>query len=96
MKPKKHKTTHEETLAALARIEGQARGLQQMVKDGRYCIDIVTQLHAAQRALCSVSERILAKHIQHCVVDAFSSKSNKEKKQKINELMTVIKRLHRL
>lgn len=96
MKRKKHKTTHEGTLAALYRIEGQVRGLQRMVKEGKYCIDIVTQLHAAQGALFSVSEKILSRHIQNCVVDAFSGKSEKKKRQKIEELMTVIKRLHKL
>lgn len=93
---KKHKTTHEETLAALSRIEGQVRGIQRMIKEGRYCIDIVTQLHAAQRAIFSVSERILAKHIQNCVVDSFSGSSEGERKKKIEELMMVIRRLHRL
>ena len=96
MKAKGHKTTHAESLAALARIEGQVRGIKKMVEEGKYCIDIITQIHAAQSALLRVSENILAKHIRNCVVDAMKGSSEQERGKKIDELMAVIKRLHKL
>lgn len=91
----KHKTRHKENVVSLRRIEGQIRGIQKMIEEGKYCIDIVTQIHAAVHALYRVSEKILKKHIEHCVVDAFRSRSDKEKLQKTNEIMDVIKRLHK-
>ena len=47
----RHKTTHEENLSRLARIEGQVRGVQRMIEEGEYCIDIITQIQAVQSAL---------------------------------------------
>ena len=91
-----HKTTHKEHLAALRRIEGQVKGIQRMVEDEKYCIDIVIQIHAAINALYRVAEKIFARHIEHCVVDAFKGKSEREKIQKIDEVMEIIKRLHKL
>jgi len=92
----KHKTAHRENLTALRRIEGQVKGIQKMVDDQKYCIDIVIQIHAAIHALYSVAEKIFAKHIEHCVVNAFMGKSDKEKTKKINEIMVVIKKMHKL
>ncbi|MFH1621902.1 MAG: metal-sensitive transcriptional regulator [Candidatus Omnitrophota bacterium] len=88
--------SHEKNLIALKRIEGQIRGIQKMIGEGKYCIDIVTQIHAAVNALHSVSEKILTKHIEHCVVDTFRDKSEKDRIRKINELMGVIKKLHKM
>lgn len=92
----RHKTIHKENLTALRRIEGQVKGIQKMVKEEKYCIDIVNQIHAAVNALYRVSEKILAKHIEGCIVDTFKGKSKREKSQKINELMAVIRKLHKL
>jgi CsoR family transcriptional regulator, copper-sensing transcriptional repressor len=89
-------TTHNENLAALRRIEGQIRGIQKMVEEAKYCIDIVDQIHAVINALYRVSEKIFLKHIEHCAVGAFKGKSEKEKIEKINEIMTTIKKLHNL
>jgi DNA-binding FrmR family transcriptional regulator len=91
----KHKTTHSEHSISLRRIEGQVRGIQKMVEEGKYCIDIVNQIHAVVNALYRVSEKILQKHIEHCIVDAFRSQSEREKNQKIEELMNIIRRLHK-
>jgi DNA-binding FrmR family transcriptional regulator len=91
----RHKTTHIENLIALRRIEGQIKGIQRMIKEGRYCIDIVTQLHAVIHALYGVTEKIFVKHIERCVVDAFKGKSEREKHQKISEIMQIIKNVHR-
>ena len=57
-------------LMRLRRIEGQVRGLQRMVEDDKYCIDILTQVAAATRALQSVALGLLEEHLSHCVVDA--------------------------
>jgi len=57
-------------LKRLRRIEGQIRGLQRMVEDDKYCIDILTQVSAATRALQTVALGLLEEHLSHCVVDA--------------------------
>ena len=60
----------ENYLRRLRRIEGQIRGLQKMVEDDKYCIDILTQVAAATKALQSVALGLLEEHLSHCVVDA--------------------------
>ncbi|MFC1708564.1 metal-sensitive transcriptional regulator [Candidatus Omnitrophota bacterium] len=92
----KKNPSHEKNLVALKRIEGQIRGIQGMIKNGTYCVDITTQIQAAVSALNRVSEKILARHIEHCVVDTFRGRSEKNRTQKINEIMDVIKKLHKL
>ncbi|MFC1646480.1 metal-sensitive transcriptional regulator [Candidatus Omnitrophota bacterium] len=92
----KKNPSHEKNLVALKRIEGQIRGIQKMIEEGKYCIDITIQIHAAVNALNRVSEKVLARHIEHCVVDTFRDKSKKDRTQKINELMAVIKKLHKI
>ena len=91
-----HKTTHIENLIALKRIEGQVKGIQNMIDDKKYCIDIATQVYASIGGLRRVAEKILSKHMEHCVVEALGGKSEKEKRQKIDELLGVIKRLNKL
>ncbi len=91
-----HKTVHKENLNALRRAAGQINGVQRMVVDKKYCIDIIIQIHAAIHALHRVSDKIFIKHIEHCVKDAFLSKSKKEKIKKIEEMTKVIKNLHKL
>jgi DNA-binding FrmR family transcriptional regulator len=56
-------------LARLRRVEGQVRGLQRMVEDDKYCIDILTQISAANSALKQVALGLLDDHIRHCVVE---------------------------
>jgi len=60
----------EDYLKRLRRIEGQVRGLQKMVEDDKYCIDILTQVSAATRALQSVALGLLEDHLAHCVTEA--------------------------
>ena len=91
-----HKTTHTENLIALRRIEGQIKGIQKMVEEKRYCIDIVNQVQASINALRRIAEKILSKHMEHCVVDAIRGKSEQQKKEKIDEIIEVIKRLQKL
>jgi CsoR family transcriptional regulator, copper-sensing transcriptional repressor len=57
-------------LAALRRVEGQVRGIARMVEDDKYCIDILTQVSAATRALQSVALNLLEEHLSHCVAGA--------------------------
>jgi len=74
----------------LRRIEGQVRGLQRMVDDEQYCIDVVTQVASVTKALQSVAVRLLDEHIRHCVSDAASGK---EREQKIAEATAAVERL---
>ena len=89
-------TTHTESLIALRRIEGQVKGIQRMIEDKKYCMDIANQIHACVGALHRVAEKVLAKHMEHCVVNALRGKSENERRQKIDEIMTVIRRLHKI
>ncbi len=57
-------------LARLKRIEGQVRGIAQMVEDDRYCVDVLTQIAAVQSALRAVGKELLRHHLKHCVADA--------------------------
>lgn len=91
-----HKTSHKDNLNALKRINGQVTGVQRMIEDEKYCIDIVIQIHAAIHALHRVSDKIFIKHIEHCVKDTFLNKSEKKRAEKIDELIKVIKSLHKL
>jgi len=90
----KHKTTHEENLDRLARIEGQVRGIRRLVEDGAYCVDIMTQIQAIQSALGAVSRRILHKHLDSCVAEAMKSPSTKDAKEKVDEVINLLRRKH--
>lgn len=62
----------EQVLARLRRVEGQIRGLQRMVSEDQYCIDVLTQVSAATRALQQVAVQLLDEHLRHCVAGAVS------------------------
>ena len=83
--------TKDELLKRLRRIEGQIRGIQRMVDDDRYCIDILTQISAIQAALDKVALGLLADHARHCVMDA----EDDERSDKTEELMAAVGRLMR-
>ncbi|AXI08770.1 transcriptional regulator [Oceanobacillus zhaokaii] len=72
----------------LKRIEGQVRGVQKMVDEDRYCVDILVQISAIQAALKNVGFSITERHIKHCVSDAIQSGEGNET---IDELMSVMK-----
>ena len=84
----------EQYLARLRRIEGQARGLQKMVQEEKYCIDILTQVSAMTSALQSVALGLLDEHLNHCVVRA-AAEGGDEADQKIKEASQAIARLVR-
>jgi DNA-binding FrmR family transcriptional regulator len=79
-------------LARLRRVEGQIRGLQRMVEQDTYCIDILTQVSAATRALQAVALTLLEDHIGHCVSDAIAS-GGPDADAKIAEATAAITRL---
>ena len=79
----------------LHRIEGQVRGIERMVEDDRYCIDILTQIAAATTALESVAFRILDGHVAHCVSDALSSGDPDVAAEKSRELLEAVHRFSR-
>ena len=68
----------------LRRIEGQVRGIQKMIEDDRYCIDVLTQVNATRAALESVALQLLADHTEHCVVEAIQSGSGSKKVRELN------------
>jgi DNA-binding FrmR family transcriptional regulator len=78
----------------LRRIEGQVRGLQRMVEDDKYCIDILTQVSAATRALQSVALGLLDEHLAHCVADAVAEGGDAAR-EKVKEASDAIGRLVR-
>ena len=91
---KKH-PNHADNLVALRRIEGQVRGVQRMVEDRKYCIDILTQIHAIKGALSRIEEKILKKHFRNCVTEAVKGASEKEKQQKMDEMLKLIHQARR-
>jgi DNA-binding FrmR family transcriptional regulator len=84
----------DDLLRRLRRVEGQVRGLQQMVEDDRYCIDVLTQVSAATRALQSVAVGLLDGHLRHCVADAVAAGGG-EADEKLTEASAAVARLLR-
>jgi DNA-binding FrmR family transcriptional regulator len=78
----------------LRRIEGQVRGLQRMIEEDRYCIDVLEQVSAATRALQSVALQLLDDHLAHCVADAVTAGGD-ESVAKLGEASAAIARLVR-
>jgi DNA-binding FrmR family transcriptional regulator len=79
----------------LRRIEGQVRGIDRMVQDERYCIDILTQIAAVTTALESVSVKLLEDHVRHCVADALAAGNSKVAEQKSEDLLAAVQRFSR-
>ena len=79
----------------LRRIEGQVRGIEKMVEDDRYCIDIITQISAVTTALESLALRILDDHVEHCVADALASGDQAAAQEKSRELLAAVQRFAR-
>ncbi|MGI8558287.1 MAG: metal-sensitive transcriptional regulator [Solirubrobacteraceae bacterium] len=86
-----YSATKDELGSRLARIEGQVRGIQRMVDEERYCIDILTQIAAIQAALDKVALGLLDDHAQHCVIGA----ADGDQAGKTQELMAAVARLMR-
>lgn len=84
--------TKDQLLARLRRIEGQVRGIQGMVQDDRYCIDVLTQISAVQAALDKVALGLLDGHAHHCVVGGAAEGTREER---TDEMMAAVGRLLR-
>ena len=89
--PRGYSATKEQLLARLSRIEGQVRGVQRMVEDDRYCVDVLTQISAVQAALDKVALGLLDDHARHCVTGAEAD----DKEERTAELMGAVGRLMR-
>jgi DNA-binding FrmR family transcriptional regulator len=79
----------------LHRIEGQVRGLERMVDEDRYCIDILTQISAVNTALESLAFKILDEHVRHCVAGALTSGDKVDAETKTEELLAAVQRFAR-
>ena len=79
----------------LHRIEGQVRGIEKMVEDDRYCIDILTQVAAVNTALESLAFKVLDDHVRHCVAGALTSGDADDAMEKTEELLAAVQRFAR-
>jgi DNA-binding FrmR family transcriptional regulator len=83
----------DELAKRLRRVEGQVRGIQRMVDEDTYCIDVLTQVSAATKALQSVAMSLLDQHLRHCVADAVQADDHVETDRIITEASRAIERL---
>jgi DNA-binding FrmR family transcriptional regulator len=89
--PRGYTATKEQLLTRLRRVEGQVRGIEGMVEDDRYCIDVLTQISAVQAALDKVALGLLDDHARHCVVGGPEARQD----ERTQELMAAVGRLMR-
>lgn len=88
-------TTHTEQLEYLRKIEGQIRGIQRMIEEGRYCIDILTQLHSVVGAILKVEDNVLKKHLEGCVANALKGKSELDRQKKLDEVIELLSKFRK-
>ena len=86
------KTHDKKLLDRLSRIEGQVRGISKMVSEGRYCIDVLTQLQAVRAALSRVENTMLQEHLAHCIEHAISGGDRADQRAKAAELIQLLDR----
>jgi CsoR family transcriptional regulator, copper-sensing transcriptional repressor len=91
----KQLTTHEEQLQYLRKIEGQVGGIQRMIEEKRYCVDILTQIRSIIGALYRVESDIFKRHLDGCVMQALKGKSETEKQKKIDEIIGLIQKFRK-
>ena len=84
--------TKAKALGRLRRIEGQVQGIQRMVEEDKYCVDILLQLAAVHGAVEQVQKLLLGRHIESCVSDAIRSGAKGDRQKKIDELLEVFTR----
>ena len=84
--------TRGKALGRLRRIEGQVQGIQRMVEEDKYCVDILLQLTAVQGAVEQVQRLLLGRHIESCVADAVRSGSPRDRQKKVDDLLEVFSR----
>lgn len=81
--------TKHKTEARLKRVAGQVAGIQRMVEQDRYCVDVLMQISAARAALAKVSKMLLESHIHTCVTAAFDSDDEADRRAKVEELIRI-------
>ncbi len=84
-----YKASKEQLLKRLARVEGQVRGVTRMIEEDRYCIDVLTQIQAAEAALNGIALGLLDDHVRHCMQEG----TTKQRAEKADELMSAVGRL---
>ena len=87
--------THGKLVHRLRRIEGQVRGIQKMVEEGRYCVEIMTQIDAVVAALARVQDGVLESHLEHCVAGALEGADLGARREKVGEVVTLLKKYRR-
>ena len=85
-----HHTPSKAVITRLRRIEGQVRGVAGMVDEGRYCIDILTQVQAIKAALKKVEDELLKNHAAHCVEEAIRDGDARAQREKFTELVELM------
>jgi DNA-binding FrmR family transcriptional regulator len=90
-----HADNKDAMVRRLHRIEGQVRGIERMVAEERYCIDILTQIGAVSTALESLAQKLLEDHANHCVAGALAAGNRDEAEAKTRELLDAVQRFTR-
>jgi DNA-binding FrmR family transcriptional regulator len=88
----KHGYDKDRLRTRLHRVEGQVRGIERMVEEDRYCIDVLTQIAAVKTALESIGYELLSDHVSHCVHDALASGDQEMVEEKSRELLAAVQR----
>ena len=83
---------HEDQIVRLNRIEGQIRGIKKMIGEGRYCVDILTQIRSASHALAKVQENIFRGHLEGCVRDSMAGDDPEDRRAKVEEILGLLSR----
>ena len=83
---------HKSHLSRVNRIEGQVRGIKNMIEEGKYCVDILTQIKAIRSALKGLELNILEGHANHCLLHAMKSGSKNEMELKVDEILQLLKK----
>ena len=81
---------HTAQIPRLNRIEGQIRGISKMIQEGRYCVDILTQIRSASGALAKVEENIFKCHLEGCVRDSLTGNDQGDREAKVNEILEIL------
>ena len=81
---------HKDQITSLKRIEGQVRGVQSMINEGKYCIDILNQIKATKNAISTVEGKVLQTHLQECIKESLNG--NGDSAKKIDEIVKLLKR----
>lgn len=87
--------SHRDQLQRLKRARGQIDGVAKMINEGRYCVDILTQLRAARSALRAVEDGVLRTHVQHCIQDELVRGHTEKPNERIDELIDILTRYGR-